>query len=778
MIIKKLRASFGRLNGDALELEQGLNIIKAPNESGKSTWCAFIRAMLYGINTSDRDKQGYLSDKNKYLPWTGSPMSGEMELTYGGRDITLSRSTTSRGPMKEFSAVYTGTAEPVTELTGDNAGETLTGVGEKVFERTAFIRQAGLKVSSDNDLERRIAALVSSGSEERSFSETDAQLRGWMRKLKYNKSGEIPALEAELAALEDRLDRLEDENERLSALRQDIDRMTAKRDKLKEELELYRKIENRDMLRKLRDAETDLKRADEEIARITDKISVDGHVPTKDDIAELRAKCAQLSSLNVLHIKSLDTVNKGEKDLKTHEEELKNTAFYEKYGSEDAAFSKATFAAEYKPQPVSDADDGAAKRTSPKMIIWLILAIIGSIFTIAAYTAVQQLRDIAPVGVAFSILCLILCALSVKRERENAAAAAKRRAERADPMAEYYELFGTQDIEEIKTLCRDFLRKRSDIIQERAAAAAAQKTFSDAENSVKASENLVLSTAKRILHDISDPYDAESELAELERELDELNKAKLKKLSCANIADTLKAAIPENTDVSERDFLPVPMYSKEVTQRNYDEASAAVQELWREYNVTYGEIKSMGDPAVLRSEYGGIKERIAEKTEKFEALALAQRVLGEANSELQTRFSPLISRQAGRYMSILTGGRYSDLVFDKAFNAMAKASDEVISRNILSLSEGTADQIYLALRLAMSSLILSGDEPAPLILDDTFVNFDNVRCTHALRLLRKISEHRQVILFTCHDREAEFGRHSAGVNVIEIDDKTADTEEI
>jgi uncharacterized protein YhaN len=76
MIIRRLTASFGRLQNETLTLDRGLNIIEAPNECGKSTWCAFIKAMLYGIRTSDRDKAGYLSDKTRYRPWSGVPMAG------------------------------------------------------------------------------------------------------------------------------------------------------------------------------------------------------------------------------------------------------------------------------------------------------------------------------------------------------------------------------------------------------------------------------------------------------------------------------------------------------------------------------------------------------------------------------------------------------------------------------------------------------------------------------------------------------------------------------
>ena len=56
MIIKKMKATFGNLEGSELELKAGLNIVTAPNEAGKSTWMAFIRAMFYGIDTTQRDK--------------------------------------------------------------------------------------------------------------------------------------------------------------------------------------------------------------------------------------------------------------------------------------------------------------------------------------------------------------------------------------------------------------------------------------------------------------------------------------------------------------------------------------------------------------------------------------------------------------------------------------------------------------------------------------------------------------------------------------------------
>lgn len=200
MMIKKLDATFGKLEGESLELHDGLNVISAPNESGKSTWCAFVRAMLYGVDSSERQKAGFLPDKMRFAPWSGSAMQGSMQLESGGKDITITRTTkTASAPMREFSAVYTGTSVPVEGLNGNNAGEMLTGVSRDVFRRSAFVEQGKVAVTHSAELEKRISAIVSSGDEDCSFTEADSRLRQWQRKRRFNRHGRLPELEDELS---------------------------------------------------------------------------------------------------------------------------------------------------------------------------------------------------------------------------------------------------------------------------------------------------------------------------------------------------------------------------------------------------------------------------------------------------------------------------------------------------------------------------------------------------------------------------------------------------
>lgn len=235
MMIKRLDATFGKLEGESLELHDGLNVISAPNESGKSTWCAFVRAMLYGVDSSERQKAGFLPDKMRFAPWSGSAMQGSMQLESGGKDITITRTTkTASAPMREFSAVYTGTSVSVEGLNGNNAGEMLTGVSRDVFRRSAFVEQGKVAVTHSAELEKRISAIVSSGDEDCSFTEADGRLRQWQRKRRFNRHGRLPELEDELshkkqllAELSDAAQQRENMSAELETAKQECERIEA-----------------------------------------------------------------------------------------------------------------------------------------------------------------------------------------------------------------------------------------------------------------------------------------------------------------------------------------------------------------------------------------------------------------------------------------------------------------------------------------------------------------------------------------------------------------------
>lgn len=264
MKINKLTASFGKLENESLSFHPGLNVIYAPNESGKSTWCAFIRAMLYGIDSSERVRAGYLPDKLRYAPWSGAPMEGSMDLTTGRADITISRTTRAKSaPMREFSACYTGSSVPVDGVTGANAGEMLTGVSRDVFCRSAFIAQGSVAVTGSPELEKRISSIVSTGEEQTSYSEADERLRAWQRKRRFNRRGYLPELEAKMDDTQRMLNSMDESAAEIAALEDRLAESGARCAALESAVTESRKLQRRESLEKLSLGRAELKAAEE-----------------------------------------------------------------------------------------------------------------------------------------------------------------------------------------------------------------------------------------------------------------------------------------------------------------------------------------------------------------------------------------------------------------------------------------------------------------------------------------------------------------------------------
>ena len=144
--------------------------------------------------------------------------------------------------------------------------------------------------------------------------------------------------------------------------------------------------------------------------------------------------------------------------------------------------------------------------------------------------------------------------------------------------------------------------------------------------------------------------------------------------------------------------------------------------------------------------------RIAKLEETYAALVLAQDTLAAAKAELQRRYAPRITKRAQKLLSAMTGGRYRRLTMQEDFSLQTGTEAEDTLRDALWRSDGTMDQLYLALRLAVAEELTP---KAPLVLDDVLVRFDDGRMQAAMKLLREMAKDKQILCFTCQEREAQ-----------------------
>lgn len=218
MRIIEMTATFGKLDGETLRLKPGMNWIVAPNEWGKSTWCAFLTAMLYGIDTRERSGKDSLAEKERYAPWSGKPMEGRIRVFYQGRDSTIQRRTKGRIPLGDFSAFETDSGLPIHELTAENCGQMLVGVERSVFRRSGFIRLQEMPVTQDEALRRRLNALVTTADESDAADKLTQKLKDLKNRCRYNRSGLIPQTRQRLEELNVQLQQRQSLDSRLAAL--------------------------------------------------------------------------------------------------------------------------------------------------------------------------------------------------------------------------------------------------------------------------------------------------------------------------------------------------------------------------------------------------------------------------------------------------------------------------------------------------------------------------------------------------------------------------------
>ena len=166
-----------------------------------------------------------------------------------------------------------------------------------------------------------------------------------------------------------------------------------------------------------------------------------------------------------------------------------------------------------------------------------------------------------------------------------------------------------------------------------------------------------------------------------------------------------------------------------------------------------GRMENLPDVQLLQTRLTQARRRLSELEKTQKALLLAQQALDTALRELQRRFAPDITARAGKHLDRLTGGVYDRITIAEDLSIQAARTGENTLRSALWRSEGTGDQMYLALRLAVWEVLAPG---CPIILDDALVRFDQTRMERAVDLLRDLARERQILLFSCQDREKEY----------------------
>ncbi len=212
----------------------------------------------------------------------------------------------------------------------------------------------------------------------------------------------------------------------------------------------------------------------------------------------------------------------------------------------------------------------------------------------------------------------------------------------------------------------------------------------------------------------------------------------------------------ESEALDEGELRKQVMRAEAVLQRlegQYQKQSEEVFRLSTQIHTRLDRIPPLADAETMLRE---AEERVVELEEERQALEIAREELVAALRQVQEDIAPRIAPHASHWIREVTHGRYQDLLIDPTdgirLSVFVPETGE--RKAIEQLSQGTIDQMYFALRLALIRLFSEeGGTPLPIILDDSLVHFDEDRLREALRILGDLSREHQILLCTCQTRE-------------------------
>lgn len=159
---------------------------------------------------------------------------------------------------------------------------------------------------------------------------------------------------------------------------------------------------------------------------------------------------------------------------------------------------------------------------------------------------------------------------------------------------------------------------------------------------------------------------------------------------------------------------------------------------------------------------------LSDAVDRYAALALCHELIGRVRKIYEQERQPQVLKTASAYLNEMTRGLYTRILVKMGTQELMVEHRDHGPIESSYLSRGTAEQTYLAMRLALSDAV-SGSKSLPLLMDDLFVNFDRGRLQGALTVLGQLPSKQQIIFMTCHDHVLqEIREHFPSVDVIEI----------
>ncbi len=753
--------SFGGLNNYDIRLDDGVNVLYGPNESGKSSAAMFIKFVFYGL--SSKAPRGESSERDRYINRLTGQAAGYLLLeTDDGTEYRVERAilTSDDAPARERARIINrATGETVT---GRNPGEYFFGVTEEVFMNTCFVGQ--IAGNPPRPHVQALENLLTSADENIDIQKAVRTLDNVRREIchKNGNGGELNELREKRAALAEEMQNTSDTSAEILRVSTSLDDIQKRIRELEENQQTYNGIFAA-------------------LDKILLRRRIEAAVQLEQNIAALRSTVDELDA-SALGPGFTEAVDEAEHDIRRY---METCAAYSLSVDGDSAFPDTDefdlpeetdpepFSGDAQPverEPVETAHrlDSSAHTQFTAALVFFLAGLFGFAASLLMYWFNTD-AYIVPLVMTLAFVTLGVVFI-VLHTRSSAALTRLLNDWNAASIEELEQLFADPEPEEEEEEPSD--EELSEDTPDDPAFRQTKERFESAVSKVselcKAAgidehDNLTdtLTTLRTAADDIRRDREAmTAKLSNLTGKLEVLNEqlADVDRLQAEyEYQEVLKLPHGQTADKLTADEVKALMKERDFT-------AAALRSAEQRRSDLETQLANLGTPAYTPDEAATaldeLDRRIEELSLRHDACELAKTALLQASESMRSDVIPKIAANASILLSGATSGTHENLTLDGDWNAGCSTETDILTAD--HLSQGTSDLAYLALRIALAEEIFQKETPF-LLFDESFSHIDVTRIRGIVSLLLD----GQHLILTCRREEAE-AAEIAGAAILQM----------
>ena len=767
-IVKIDIIQFGKLSHVTFDFKDGFNVVRGDNESGKSTLLAFIKFALYGVGRKNPNVA--IGERERAISWNTGIAAGALTICDNSENyyrIERSGRADARGAyVDKVRIIDLQSGEEVFE--GEVPGEHFLGINANAYDSMCNIKQLESSSINGDAVKGVIENLLSGGNDTTDVRSAIKLLDSERRKLLHTNAKGGLIYESEMT-----IERLQNEHKSSIGFENDreknldeLERVELALEKARDEHEIAQRMcdLHDDVLRlrkfeELRRLNVEAEHFDKRAKEIEKEAGFNTSFASYEKVAELKNASDSLFASTVEYESAL-------KDYKTTEEALA-----------EVTVPNAEIIAELvdelgSPKNAVNYLDTKQKKKSNAAFMITTFGIGGGFLLVFALVLAIVMQNVSgALTVAFIGAALSAVAIVFARQLSSA----------KNEINDFTSRLGAdicpKDHEKILEHLESFETKRA-LKTQRANA------FENAKFRLSVTEDK-FNTDKKAAHKA---LESVSIIYSEGKEVDALNDI------CSKMKNYLTSMDEFNNETRETSTL-LKSLNAELDHFNEQSIRAKITPEIEEKitNTPYERLKSERDLALHRTnQYGQYKAAIERNLASFgarrdskdifpeieaeqehleslklrlDAIRLAAETINAASLRIKSDITPRIKESAQNHLATVTEGKYDELLIDDNMSLSYFASGE--THPIDSLSKGSLDAAYLAVRLALVETVL-GERNAPILMDEPLSQLDDNRAKNVIRALNDYAKGNQCIMFTCQNRDVDIVKSIANANVMEI----------